>query len=394
MKMIQQFFSMLGSRMIYRVQVAHIIRSVALSFVSIYVPAFLLTHGFSLRETIVFFAVYHGVGLCAVFVLIVPMLRKWGMVKTLRWYYPLQIFFLGILLLGNGESVSVWVAAVVGGIANMIYWVPLNVLFMRHTDRETMAKDFSLFFALPTIFGMVGPLLGALLVVLVGFWATFVVAFLGLLVSAIPLTALQDDDKVDMKFSGSLKLFWRKKFLFFLEGFDNIVEESEWLWGIIIFLLIGSLATPGIIGSLEALGGALFTILVGRYVDKQKSTIVILSASMFLLVLVWGVRFFIETPLPAYLITVASSFVMTLFLVSYFAMIYRKVKGDQDAEFIILREIPTVLGRMVVFGIAFLVASNVELFFFVPIVAMIVLLFAIICMRKYLSNTQDEITVN
>ena len=390
MSSMQQFFSILKSRMIYRVQAAHVIRSVALSFVSIYVPAFLLTHGFSLRETIMFFAVYHSVGLCAVFVLIVPMLRKWGMVKTLRWHYPLQMLFLGILLFGNGESVFVWVAAVVGGVANMIYWVPLNVLFMRHTDRETMAKDFSLFFALPTIFGLVGPLMGAILVVSVGFWATFVVAFLGLLVSAIPLTALQDDDKVDMKLSGSLKLFWRKKFLFFLEGFDNIVEESEWLWGIVVFLLIGSLATPGIVGSLEALGGALFTIFVGRYVNKQKSTIVILSASMFLLALVWGARFFIETPLPAYLITVASSFVMTLFLVSYFAMIYRKVKGDQDAEFIILREIPTVFGRMIVFGIAFLVASDIERFYFVPIAAMTVLFLAIALMRKYLSGAEEE----
>lgn len=393
MPSVQQFFFMLNERMIYRVQASHVIRSVALSFVSIYVPAFLLTHGFSLRETIMFFAVYHGVGLIAVFVLIVPMLRKWGMVKTLRWHYPLQMLFLGILLFGNGESVFVWAAAVVGGIANMIYWVPLNVLFMRHTDRETMAKDFSLLFALPTIFGLVGPLAGAILVVSVGFWATFVVAFLGLLVSAIPLTELQDDDRVDMKLSGSLKLFWRKKFLFFLEGFDNIVEESEWLWGIVVFLLIGSLATPGIVGSLEALGGALFTIFVGRYVNKQKSTIVILSASMFLLALVWGARFFIETPLPAYLITVASSFVMTLFLVSYFAMIYRKVKGDQDAEFIILREIPTVLGRMVVFGIAFLVASDIERFYFVPIAAMIVLFLAIALMRKYLSNAEEEGTV-
>lgn len=75
--------------MIYRVQAAHVIRSVTLSFVSVYVPAFLLTHGYSLRETILFFAAYHGVGLVAVFTLVVPMLRKWGMVATIRWYYPL-----------------------------------------------------------------------------------------------------------------------------------------------------------------------------------------------------------------------------------------------------------------------------------------------------------------
>lgn len=70
-----KFFSMLNSRMIYRVQAAHVIRSVALSFVSVYVPAFLLTNGYSLRETILFFVVYHGVGLMAVFTVVVPMLE-------------------------------------------------------------------------------------------------------------------------------------------------------------------------------------------------------------------------------------------------------------------------------------------------------------------------------
>lgn len=382
----KKFFSMLNSRMIYRVQAAHVIRSVALSFVSVYVPAFLLTHGYSLRETILFFVVYHGVGLMAVFTVVVPMLRRWGMVTTIRWYYPLQMLFLGLLLFGSGAYFSVWAAAIVGGIANMVYYVPLNVLFMRHTDRETIAKDFSVFFALPTIFGLVGPLLGAALVVSLGFWATFIVAFLGLLLSSLPLRALENDERIDLRFSETLPMLRRRKFLFFLEGFDNIVEESEWLWGIIVYLLIGSLATPGVVGSLESLGGALFTIFVGRYVNKQKSTMATLFVSIIFLVLVWCARFFIGTPLPAYLITVSSSFIMTLFLVSYFAMIYRKVKGDQDAEFIILREIPTVLGRMVVFGVAILVASDIERFFYLPMAAMGILLIAMAAMRKQLAS--------
>lgn len=385
-EIIQKFFSVLNSRMIYRVQTAHVLRSVALSFVSVYVPAFLLTHGYSLRGTILFFIVFHGVGLVAVFALVVPMLRKWGMVTIIRWYYPLQMLFLGILLLGNGRDFFIWAAAIIGGIANMMYYVPLNVLFMRHTDRETIAKDFSMFFALPTIFGLIGPLLGAILVVSAGFWATFAVAFLGLLVSSLPLQSLESDERIDLRFSEVFSMLRRRKLLFFLEGFDNIVEESEWLWGIIVFLLIGSLATPGIVGSLESLGGAVFTILVGRYVNKQKSTLSILFVSITLLAIVWCARFFIATPLPAYLITVVSSFTMTLFLVSYFAMIYRKVKGDQDAEFIILREIPTVFGRMIVFGIAILVASDIEKFFYVPIAAMGIVFVSVVTMRKYLSN--------
>ncbi len=382
--MFKKFLAIIHSRLIYRVQTAHVLRSIALSFVSVYVPAFLLTHGYSLKETIFFYAVLHTVGLIAVFILIVPMLRRWGMVTTMRLHYPLQMAFLLILLLGNGSSVTVWTAAIIGGIANMIYWVPLNILFMKHTDKDSLAKDFSLFFALPQIFGMIGPLVGVLLVITLGFWANFTVAFLGLILSALPLRALESDECINLQFSQAFAQFRRRKLLFFLEGFDNIIEESEWLWGIIVYLLIGSLTTPGIVSSLESLGGALFTILVGRYVNKQKSTLSILYVSIVGLALVWFARFFVETPLPAYIITVAASFVMTLFLISYFAIIYRKVKGDQDAEFVILREIPTVLGRMVVFGVAFIVASDIERFYFLPVVAMIILLLAVTIARKKL----------
>lgn len=387
--MLQKLLTLLNSRLIYRVQATHVLRSIALSFVSVYVPAFLLTHGYSFKETILFYTVLHAIGLIAVFVLIVPLLRRWGMVTVMRLHYPLQMIFLMTLLLGNGSPASVWIAAVIGGIANMVYWVPLNILFMRHTEQKSLAKDFSLFFALPQVFGMIGPLIGVLLVITLGFWANFTVAFLGLILSALPLRALEDDERIDLQFSQAFAQFRRRKLLFFLEGFDNIIEESEWLWGIIVYLLIGSLTTPGIVSSLTSLGGALFTILIGRYINKQKSTLPILYVSIIGLALVWFSRFFIETPLPAYVITVISSFIMTLFLVSYFAIIYRKVRGDQDAEFIILREIPTVLGRMVVFGIAFLVASDIEKFYFLPIVAMAILLLAVTIARRKLATVTN-----
>jgi hypothetical protein len=62
------------------------------------------------------------------------------------------------------------------------------------------------------------------------------------------------------------------------------------------------------------------------------------------------------------------------------------VKGDEDAECVILREIPTILGRMVVFSTALLVVSDIERFFYLPIVAMALLAFAVVASRKYLST--------
>lgn len=385
-KTIQKFIQAVRSRTIHRIQASNTLRSVALSIVGVYIPAFLLTRGFSLSETIGFYVVLHAVGLAAVFLIVVPLLRTLGLVGTIKLYVPLQSVYLGLFLFGDGAQWSVWTAAVIGGIANMVYYVPLNILFMKHTDKDMIAKDFSLFFALPTVFGLIGPLLGAVLVLWVGFWAAFVVALIGLALSFIPLGALRDADRIDFRFMEALSRARKRKMLFFLEGFDNIIEESEWFWGIIVFLIIGSLAAPGIVGFLEASGGAAFTILVGRYASKQRSTFPLLFAGMAGLALVWISRFFIHSSVSAYAVTVISSFVMTLFLVSYFAVIYRKVKGEDDVEFVILREIPTILGRMVVFAVALAAVSDIERFYYLPVLSMVVLAFAVVVSRRYLAR--------
>jgi hypothetical protein len=184
----------------------------------------------------------------------------------------------------------------------------------------------------------------------------------------------------DFQISHAWSKLRERKLLFLLEGFDNIIEESEWFWGIFVFLIIGTLQAPGIVGSLEALGGAIFTVIVGKYANK--SVKVLIPIASVGLIITWFARVFIENALPAYSITLIASFFMTLFLVSYFSMIYRAVKNQQEEEFLLLREIPTVLGRMVVFGTILITVENPRLFFVLPILTMIILLAVFVSRRE------------
>lgn len=378
-----RIFGVSFERDIHRVQLSHALRSVALSFVGVYVPIFLLTHGFSLVETILFFVVLHVVGL--VFGLVVcPFLMSWyGLTWTLRLSYPLQILFFVLLNLLPTNPIFWILVAGIGGIATFVYWMPLNILLVKHADEKKMGSDLGAFFALPKVFGIAGPLVGAVSIPFLGFWPMFVVAGIGLVISYLPLVRIGENGTiVKFRFSQAIAKLRKRKLLFFLEGFDNIIEESEWFWGIFVFLLIGSLAAPGIVGGLEALGGALFAILVGKLADK--SAMKLIPIASLGLVAIWFARLFIETPLPAYLISVVSSFAMTLFLVSYFSVIYRNIKNDDEEAFLILREIPTVLGRMVVFGSILLVASNPRYFFILPIIVALFLLVLFFVKRRKL----------
>lgn len=376
------FFSFTNKRNIYRIHTSHTLRNVALSIISVYVPIFLLSLGYSLAKTITFFIVFHGIGLVFALTFCPFLIRKWGLVRSLKFHYPIQICFFLLLNFLPVAPKLFWVIAVVGGLATFTYWIPMNILLLRHTEMEKMGSDLANFFALPKVFGILCPLISAILIPIVGFWPIFILVIIGLTISYLPLASIHGSVEVksfDFQLARAWKRLREQKLLFLLEGFDNIIEESEWFWGIFVFLIIGTLNAPGIVGSLEALGGALFAVIVGKYANKNAK--VLIPIASIGLAITWIIRIFINSAFPAYVITVIASFAMTLFMVSYFSLIYKKVKNKKEEEFLILREIPTVIGRMIVFVTILITINNPRLFFALPIFA-ILILFVIFSLKK------------
>jgi MFS family permease len=374
-----KFRSFLAKGDLNRVLVAHIARGVALSMISVYVPVLLLESGQSLSFVIVFYCVAHVSGLLAALFVIVPLMRRYGVVHVFKLYYPLEIAFFVLLnfFFFTGEMMLMWIAAVLAGVGSFAYWVPHNILFLRNSKKEVMGNELSTFFALPKIFNIAGPLLAAAIVVSFGFVPMFVIASVVLLLSYTPLRAIHDDMvSLEIRLDNVFVKLWRRKRLFFMEMFDNIVEESEWFWGIFAFLIIGTLDAPGYIAAAAAIGSALFARFVGKRIDKGSASKYVMIASVGLIGL-WGMRFFVDSPGTAYAVTAAASFMMAMFLISYFALILKVVKGDDEDEFIVLREIPTVVGRLIVFGAILLFVHSWDsqrLVFFVPIVAILFLI--------------------
>ncbi len=367
-----QKFQLAGKRQIYRVFVSHTIRGIALSCVSVYVPIYFLTRGYSLMEVVGYYALLHISGLIVALTIIPRLIERFGLIRVFKLNYPFEIAYFALLSLLPFLSLPIYFLAIIGGMATFFYWVPLNILLIKNTDFDKMGTDLANFFALPKLFSIVGPLIGAALVYLVGFWSTFLIAMFGLMLSYLPLVGISVSEiSVVFNFQQAWEKIKQRKFLFFLEGFDNIIEESEWFWGIYVFLIVGSLAVPGFVGSLETIGAVLFTLFIGKRANHSDRKIVLWSALG--LMLISAARIFVESQTAAYVVSIVASFAMTAFLISYFSVIYRAVKGDDEEEFIILREIPTVIGRMIVFGGIVLTAVHQEYYFLLPLLATLVL---------------------
>lgn len=362
-----------SQREIYRIYSAHTIRSIALSFVSIYVPIYLLVHGYDVKGVVMFFVVFHGFGLLYALGVVTPLMQRIGLVRIFKWYFPLELAYYLSLYLMIDYAVPWWIVACLGGMATFTYWIPLNILLVKHADFDKMGSDLAFFFALPKFFGIAAPLVSAALVWFIGFWPVFVIAFIGIMIAYVLIAPITKSTiTVKLRWRNALHKLRNRKKLFFLESLDNMIEESDWYWDIFVYLMIGTLAVPGVVGSLSALGGALFLLLIGKRVDHGNTRRFIVIAALCVVVVSVG-RVFASGQIIAYILTVAGAFAMTFLLVPYFSYIYKSVKDADEEEFIILREIPTVLGRMVVFGVIIVTLQSPQYFFIFPALVAIML---------------------
>ena len=172
---------------IHKIYSSHTIRSVALSLIGIYVPIYLLTLNYTLTQVLVFFVLTHIFALLIGFIVIIPLLKKYGPTTVLKLSFPLHIAFLVLLLMLETTEIPLVIIAMLNGAQNMAYWMPLNLLFIKHSDHADMGSNLGKFFALPKFFGIAGPLLSAILIPFVGFIWIFIITIVGLGISYIPL---------------------------------------------------------------------------------------------------------------------------------------------------------------------------------------------------------------
>jgi MFS family permease len=344
-----------------------------------------LTLGYPLSRVILFYVITHSVGLLFTLFVFVPIIRKWGLLNAFKLYFPIQIIYLFLLSLLKIHQITPEIIAICNGIALYVYWVPLNIFLIRHSSHDEMGSSLSKFIALPNFVRILGPLIGALLIPFLGFWPVFLITAIGILISFVPIANIDGKEiTITLNFSSAWKRFSRNTSIFLFEFLENIIEEPEWFWGIYVYYIIGSLTVPGIVGSLQAIGGSIFTLLIGKYANTHsKKLLPVAALPLFIL----GIfKIFTHQPISAYIITVIASFFLSFFLVIYFSTIYKTVKDDDEEEFMILREIPTVLGRLVMLGFAYVTLSNLRFFFVLPAAMIVMMLLLYNRKGKHLAN--------
>lgn len=360
---------------IARVQVMNAIYGLAGSFVGIFIPIYLLRHNLDPGNVFGFYIVY-TVAILLFFFVANWIVSKLGLRKTVLFCYPFLFLYFFLLYTLDQYGTPLFILALVSAFQASLYWFPLHMWLSGISKDEKRGSDLGNFFALSETVGLFAPAISGFVVLYFGFKTLFLLSGAIYLFSIIPVLSLPEfpfKEKIEMK--RFIKLLGEYKKYVVAEIFENIREDAEAIiWPVFVYLSFRNVLSVGYVGTISGIGSILFIWLVGRQTDKSDK-MKLLAAGGVIMAAIWGIRYFVATPIPAYALTLAAAFFAALILIPLNVVVYGTAQREGAPTFILFREFAVTIGRVLLYVFAFLVISNIRYIFIFTALACIGLVY-------------------
>lgn len=343
----------------------HSINGLAGSFIGIFIPIYLLLLGYSLSELFIYYIVY-AVCILLFFFLVAWFTNMFGIKKGILIGYTLLFLYLWLLYALENSNISIYLIAAVYALHVAFYWFAMHIVFIEHTHEDTTASSISKLMAWPGIVSLFAPVIGAGIAILFGFTSLIALSFIIYLIAMLLVLPIPDI-KTDAGFHPRvfIELFRKQKKYFSFEIVENIREEMEGIiWPVFVFLAFRDFLSIGIVGTTFALGGIIFTLMIGKHADK-KSKSRLMRIGAIIMIGLWIARYFVDKEFVVYGITILAGFFEALLVIPYTTIAYNLARKHNTAEFVVFREIPIAISRVAIYSIALLLVNNLDYMFFI-----------------------------
>jgi len=367
------YLHFLKNRELNELYISVAIKSFALSMISIFIPIFLLKLNYSLTSVLIFYAVLNATH--ALFVIPAAKISsKHGYKHSIFYSIPiLIIFYLGLYTLGQFHW-PIYLLAIIFGINNALYWVGYHVDFSIFSDRKERGEEIGIAKIVTSVFRVLGPVIGGLILTFIGFQALFVTVSILLLASVVPLFFSKDVHKpVPLSIKEIFKGQKIKNTLAFMgHGIESGV--SSVIWPIFIFFtILNNFTTLGIVSSLSLLFSLIFVFIIGKFSDVHRK--LVLKIGALFNTMIWGVRFFVKTTFQVFIVDSFYGISQTLISIPFDALSYDKANKSNIVKFIIFREMTIQTGRVILFLVMTMITALTTSFFFGGGASLLYLLF-------------------
>ena len=356
MHLFHHHLNFLKNRELNELYISVAVKSFAVSMISIFIPIFLIKDlNYSLTSVLIFFAILSATH--AIFVIpAAKIASKYGFKHSILYSVPILIvFYFGLYTIEQFHW-PIYLLAVIFGVNSALYWIGYHIDFSIISDRKNRGAEISTSKILSSVFLVLGPIIGGVVVTFLGFKALFIFVSLLLLASTIPLFFSKDIHK---NVPLSIKEIFRgqkiKDSLVFLgHGIEG--GASSIIWPIFIFFnILNSFTTLGFVFSLSLLSSSIFVFIICKFSDINRRLVLRIGALTNSII--WGVRFFIKTTFQVFIIDSFYGVSKASISIPFDALSYDKANKSKITKFIMFRETMINTGSAILFLIMALLAK-------------------------------------
>lgn len=349
--------------------------SIAGGLIGVFMVIYFLTLGYSVAQIFIFFIINNS-AILILFYLAGLFAKRFGIAKTLL--ARLIFLFLYLILIYNLDKFPefFYAISVLSAADIAFYWFTLHVLFAKNSKKELMGDHVSKLFAIPKLIKLFVPLLGATITYYFGFKALFVFAGIIFAIPVIPFMLIEKIPvEVNINFERILDYVRRYKKYFFVELFLSISDDIEYyILPIVIFLTFRNIFSIGILSTFLSLGSAIFMMIVGKYSDKVEKHKLMRIGGIAMMI-IWLGFYFVTSQAAYFVLSFFSGFLGALISIPFRSIFYINAKDNHVEDFVIFREIPLSIGRVLLYGIGLFLLGQAKIIFLFSLLPFLFLMF-------------------
>ena len=350
-----------------------VILSFAISLIAVFVPLYLLDMGFTLHAAFFFF-ILHELSWVFFTPITVQVAYRIGAKQTLSLGIGLIIAFFSLLLFAAQFSPpSVFLIAILGGLAFNLYWSPLNTEFVKNIDKIYESQEIGESMAFPKIAVMISPFIGGVILTMLGFNLLFSIAVILMIISLIPFFFIKNY-RIPKKKKPKKSWLRKNKGLAISMLLKGIYMSGSIIWPIYIFLLLSQTLPVGIAASMEGIAIAFFTLFAG-WMGVKVSKRNFLMFGLFLYIITWSLRALVSTPLEIYIISFFIGVAWSFYAIPVFANFSDYARRENILKDCAERESILHFGKALPLIALFLLPISIQMIF---VIVAIISLFALI----------------
>ncbi len=341
------------NRELSEIYLSIIIRTLALSMVGIFIPLYLLIEiGFPLKIVLLYFIVEY-IFTTLFFPFTAKISSKIGFKHSILLSIPILMISIALFYFLKNYN-HIWflsVIAIVIAFGQALFWLAFHEDFAKFSDKKHRGEEVSIWFSSSVLISLIGPFLGSLIIISLGFNILFIIVSILMLGSAIPLFF---SGEVYEPYKFSFKHVFNKshfKDMLAFIGFGARNSGINVIWPIFIFLILNQYLSIGLVFSVAGFFVAIFTFLSGKLADLVNKMILIRISSIIELV-IWIFKAFVTNFWQIFILTILGSIFFRTTDVPFTARTYDKANKGNRVEYLIFRESSINIGRILVLLIA------------------------------------------